>query len=109
MTLKYKGRNIKLKEAVKKANRILKSDKFYNEIKEHKKFDNTGLISSKIADFITVFKRIISINSLINEYIYTVGYGNHSLEFTHVDNSNRKGKEGNTVPCAIENMAYEMV
>ena len=48
--LEYKGSLYKVQAAVSKANEILTSPKFYNEIRKHSQFDFTELSPIQIAD-----------------------------------------------------------
>lgn len=49
VTLSYKGNNAKIKRAVKRANKILQSDAFYEEIKKVKSFDFSELTGEEVA------------------------------------------------------------
>lgn len=48
--LVYNGRNVNVIAAVKKANEILNSKYFYDEIRKYPKFDNSQLSGREIAD-----------------------------------------------------------
>ncbi len=50
ITLVYNGSNNNVTEAVKKANEILNSKEFYDEIRKIQRFDNSKLTGQEIAD-----------------------------------------------------------
>lgn len=93
--LHYSGSIKKVKNAVNKANEVLSSDEFYNQIKAYYRFDNSTLSPEVISDLMQDSGQLIEVS--VNWIIPTAKTRHDRINLSAWDFSSQLGTAVNTL------------